>query len=104
TLQRRTWQEAAIGALGVAAAMGAIEAGNVVLTALAGGSAATVAVILLDAEDIRAPRPRWSMLLAAWLALSWAGVILQVRSGTASYAAVPVSALTAPVFALVALA
>src|ERR1700686_3063011 len=104
TLQRRSWQEAALGALGVAAAMGAIEAGGVVLTALAGGTAATVAVIQLDGEDVRAPRPRWSMLLAAWLALSWAGVILQVRSGTAAYAAVPVSALTAPVFALIAFA
>jgi hypothetical protein len=104
TLQRRTWQEAAIGALGVAAAMFAIEAGGVVLTALAGGTAATLAVIQLDGEDVRAPRPRWSMLLAAWLALSWAGVILQVRSGTAAYAAVPVSALTAPVFALIAFA
>jgi len=104
TLQRRNWQEAAIGVLGVAAAMGAIEAGGVVLTALAGGTAATLAIVQLDAEDVRAPRPRWSMLLAAWLALSWAGVILQVRSGTAAYAAVPVSALTAPVFALIALA
>jgi hypothetical protein len=104
TLQRRTWQEAALGALGVAAAMGAIEAGSVVLTALAGGTAATVAIIQLDTEDARASRPRWSMLFAAWLALSWAGVILQVRSGTAAYAAVPVSALTAPVFALIAFA
>jgi len=104
TLHRRTWQEAAIGGLGVAAAIGAIEAGNVVLTALAGGSAATVAIIQLDAEDMRAPRPRWGMLLAAWLALSWAGVILQVRSGTAAYPAVPVSALTVPVFALIAFA
>ena len=104
TLQRRAWQEATVGALGVAAAMAAIESGGVVLTALAGGTAATLAVIQLDTEDIRAPRPRWSMLLAAWLALSWAGVILQVRSGTAAYSAVPVSALTAPVFALVAFA
>jgi hypothetical protein len=104
TLQRRTWQEAALGALGVAAAMAAIEAGSVVLTALAGGTAATLAIIQLDTEDVKAPRPRWSMLFAAWLALSWAGVILQVRSGTAAYAAVPVSALTAPVFALIAFA
>ncbi len=104
TLQRRTWQEAALGALGVAAAVAAIEAGGVVLTALAGGTAATLAIIQLDTEDVRAPRPRWSMLFAAWLALSWAGVILQVRSGTAAYAAVPVSALTAPVFALIAFA
>ena len=104
TLQRRTWQEATVGALGLAAAMGAVEAGNVVLTALAGGTAATLAVVQLDTEDIRAPRPRWSMLLAAWLALSWAGVILQVRGGTAAYAAVPVSALTSSVFALIAFA
>ncbi len=104
TLQRRTWQEAALGALGVAAAMAAIEAGSVVLTALAGGTAATLAIIQLDTEDVKAPRPRWSMLFAAWLALSWAGVILEVRSGTAAYAAVPVSALTAPVFALIAFA
>jgi hypothetical protein len=104
TLQRRTWQEATVGALGMASAMAAIEAGGVVLTALAGGTAATLAVIQLDTEDIRAPRPRWSMLLAAWLALSWAGVILQVGAGTAAYPAVPVSAMTAPVFALIAFA
>src|ERR1700682_5741051 len=104
TLQRRTWQEATVGALGLAAAMGAVEAGNVVLTALAGGTAATLAVVQLDTEDIRAPRPRWSMLLAAWLALSWAGAILQILGGTAAYAALPVSALTSSVFALIAFA
>ena len=104
TLQRRTWQEATVGALGIASAMAAIEAGGVVLTALAGGTAATLAVIQLDTEDIRAPRPQWSMLLAAWLALSWAGVILQVRAGTAAYSAVPVSSLTAPIFVLIAFA
>src|SRR5258708_14773549 len=98
TVQPRTWQESTVGLLGVAAAMLAIEAGGVVLTALAGGTAATLAVIQLDGEDVRAPRPRWSMLLAAWPALSWAGVILQVRSGTAPYAAIPVPALAAPVF------
>src|SRR5260370_34291053 len=98
TLQRRNWQEAALGALGVAAAMGTIEAGGVVLTALAGSPAGTLAVIQLDGEDARAPRPRWSMLLAAWLALRWAGALLQVRRGTAPHLAVPVSALTTPAF------
>jgi hypothetical protein len=102
SLQPRTWQELTVGCLGVAAAMGAVEAGSVVVTALAGGTAATLAVIQLDTEDPRAPRPRWSVMLAAWLALSWAGAILQVRGGTAVYAAVPVSALTAPVFSLLA--
>ena len=104
TLQPRTWQEGTVAALGVAAAVLAVEAGSVLLTALAGGTAATLAVIQLDIEDIRAPRPPWGALLAAWLALSWAGAILQVVGGTAVYAAVPVSALTVPVFSLLAVA
>jgi hypothetical protein len=104
TLQPRSWQEGTVAAVGVAAAMLAVEAGGVLLTALAGGTAATLAVIQLDIEDIRAPRPPWGVLLAAWLALSWAGAILQVVGGTAVYAAVPVSALTVPVFALLAAA
>src|SRR5438477_1215925 len=55
TLQPRTWPEAAISLLAVAAAMAAVEAGGVVLTAIAGGTAATLAVILLDTEDPRPP-------------------------------------------------
>jgi hypothetical protein len=101
-LQPRTWQEGTVAALGVAAAMMAIESGGVLLTAFAGGTAATLAVIQLDIEDPRAPRPPWGLLLAAWLALTLTGVILQVRAGTAVYAAVPVSALTIPTFALLA--
>ena len=104
SLQPRTWQEATVAAVGVAAAMLAIEAGGVLLTALAGGTAATLVVIQLDIEDVSAPRPPWGNLLAAWLALAWAGAILQVVSGTAVYSAVPVSALTIPVFALLAAA
>ena len=104
SLQPRTWQEGTVAALGVAAAMLAVEAGGVLLTALAGGTAATLAVIQLDIEDVRAPRPPWGILLAAWLALAWAGAILQVVGGTAVYAAVPVLALTVPVFTLLAAA
>src|SRR6266851_1827354 len=104
TLQPRAWQEGTVAALGVAAAVLAVEAGGVLLTALAGGTAATLAVIQLDIEDPRAPRPPWGMLLAAWLALSWVGVILQVRGGTAIYSAIPVSAFTVPVFSLLAVA
>lgn len=103
TLQAREWQEATLAVLAVAAAMFAIEAGDAVLTAIAGGTAASLAVVLLDIEDPRAPRPRWTLLFAAWLALGWAGVTLQVRGGTADYTAVPVSALTIPVFALLVL-
>jgi hypothetical protein len=104
TLQPRTWLEATVAIVGVAAAIAAIEAGGVVLTAVAGGTAATLAVVQLNTEDVKGPRPRWGVLLAAWLALSWAGAILQVRAGTAVYAAVPVASLTGPVFALLAAA
>ena len=104
TLQPRTWQENTVAGLGVAAAVAAIEAGGVLMTAVAGCTAATLVVIQLDVEDLRAPRPSWALLLAAWLALAWAGVVLQVVGGTAVYAAVPVSAMTVPVFALLAFA
>src|SRR5258708_39251766 len=96
TLQPRTWPETAVSLLAVASAMAAVEAGGVVLTAIAGGTAATLAVILLDTEDPRASRPSWSLLLAGWLALSWVGVILQVEGGTAVYSAVPLTAVAGP--------
>src|SRR6266550_5113182 len=104
TLQPRTWPEASISLLGVGAAMAAVEAGGVVLTAVAGGTAATVAVVLLETEDPAAPRPSWGLLLAGWLALSLVGVILQVGGGTAVYSAVPVATVTAPLFAVLAAA
>jgi hypothetical protein len=104
TLQPRTWQETTLATLGLAASMAAIEAGGVVLTALAGGTTAMLALVHLDTENPNAPRPRWSVLLAAWLALSWAGVTLQARAGTAVYSAVPVATQTVPVFMLVAAA
>ena len=103
TLQARDWQEATLATLAVASAIFAIEAGDAVLTAIAGGTAASLTVVLLDIEAPRDPRPRWTLLFAAWLALAWAGVTLQARGGTADYTAVPVSTLTIPVFALVVL-
>ncbi|TMD00255.1 MAG: hypothetical protein E6J05_03950 [Chloroflexi bacterium] len=104
TMQQRSWEEGTVAVLGLAAAVLAVESGGMLLTALAGGAAATLVVILLDVEDPRAPRPPWGMLLAAWLALSWVGAILQVRGGTAVYSAVPVPALTVPIFMLLAAA
>jgi hypothetical protein len=101
SLQPRSWQESALSLLGVAAAMATVEGGSVVLTAIAGGTAATIAVVLLDIEDPRAWRPSWALLLSGWLALTWVGVILQVAGGTAVYSAVPVAAVTAPVFVLI---
>ena len=103
-LQPRPWQESALSLLGLASAMAALESGGAVLTAIAGGTAATLAMVLLDSEDPRAPRPSWGLLLAGWLALAWLGVILQVSGGTAVYSAVPVAAVSVPVFMLLAIA
>src|SRR5256885_3251005 len=104
TLQPRTWQEMSISLVGLASALAAIEGGSVVLTALAGATAGTVAIVLLETEDPRAPRPSWATVLAGWLALSWVGVMLQVGGGTAVYSAVPVATVTAPVFTVLAVA
>jgi hypothetical protein len=104
TLQPRSWQESAMSMLSVGAAMAAVEAGSVVLTAIAGGTAATLAIISLETEDPRAPRPSWGVLLAGWLALTWVGVILQVGGGTAVYSAVPVAAVSGSVFVVLAAA
>ena len=102
SLQPRSWPQVVVSLLALAAAMAAVESGGVVLTAIAGGTAATLAVVLLDTEDPRATRPSWALLLAGWLALSWLGVLLQVRGGTAVYSAVPVASFTGPLFALLA--
>ena len=104
TLQPRTWAESAISLLALASAMAALEAGGVVLTGIAGGTAATLAIVLLETEDPRAFRPSWATVLAGWLALTWAGVLLQVRGGTAVFSAVPVATVTGPIFTLIAFA
>src|SRR3989442_11578277 len=104
TLQPRPWQEGTVAALAVAAAVLAVESGGVILTAVAGGAAATLAIVQLDVEDPKASRPPWGVLLAAWLALSWVGGILQVRTGTGLYNARPASALTVPAVMLLAAA
>src|SRR5438093_13050349 len=62
TLQPRAWQEVVLSMLGLTAAMAAVEAGGVVLTAIAGGTAATIAMVLLDTEEPRARRPSWGLL------------------------------------------
>jgi hypothetical protein len=102
TLQPRAWPQSALSLLALAAAMAAVEAGGVVLTAVAGGTVATLAIVTLETEDPRAPRPSWALLLAGWLGVAWVGVILQVVGGTAVYTAVPVAAVTGPVFVVLA--
>ncbi len=104
TLQARGWQESTVALLAIAAVVLAIESGNMVLTAIGGCTAATLAVVQFDIEDVRAVRPSWASVIIPWIALAWAGVTLQIQAGTAAYAAVPVSALTTQIFALIAIA
>jgi len=104
TLQPRGWQESTVALLAIAAVVLAIESGNMVLTAIGGCTAATLAVVQFDIEDLRAVRPSWASVMIPWIALAWAGVTLQIQAGTATYAAVPVSALTTQIFALIAIA
>src|SRR3989454_10206349 len=102
TLQPRAWPQAALSMLALTAAMASLEAGGVVLTAIAGGAAATLALSMLGTEEPRATRPSWALLLSGWLGLTWVGVILQIGGGTAVYTAVPVGAVTGPVFVVLA--
>ena len=104
TLQPRGWQESTVALLSIAAVVLAIESGNMVLTAIGGCTAATLAVVQFDIEDVREVRPSWASVMIPWIALAWAGVTLQIQAGTATYAAVPVSALTTQIFALIAIA
>jgi len=104
TLQPRGWQESTVALLAIAAVVLAIESGNIVLTAIGGCTAATLAVVQFDIEDVREVRPSWASVMIPWIALAWAGVTLQIQAGTAAYAAVPVSALTTQIFALIAIA
>ncbi len=104
TLQARGWQESTVALLAIAAVVLAIESGNMVLTAIGGCTAATLAVVQFDIEDVRAVRPSWASVMIPWIALAWAGVTLQIQAGTAAYAAVPVSALTTQIFGLIAIA
>src|SRR5260370_21232752 len=84
TMQPRDWQESTVAVLGVAAAMLAVEAGGIVLTALAGRAAATLAGVQLGLEDPRASRPPWGLLHAAWPAPDWVGGFRPVRGGPAA--------------------
>jgi len=104
TLQQRGWQESTVASLAIAAVVLAIESGNMVVTAIGGCTAATLAVVQFDIEDVRAVRPSWASVMIPWIALAWAGVTLQIDAGTAAYAAVPVSALTTQIFTLIAIA
>lgn len=104
TFQRRGWRESGAAALTLAAALLAVVADGVITTALFWGSAATLLLVQHRGGSERATEAWWPALAAGWLALIWAGGTLEVVGGTAVYTAVPVNAMTAPTFLLLAVA
>src|SRR5438105_52333 len=103
TFQSRLAHQGALAGLAVSAASTAVAASGLVLAALAWGTAVTLLVLLLQDEDEAATRPHWTALILGWLCLLWAGAILVAGAGTAVYAAIPISALSIPVFILIAI-
>lgn len=104
TFQRRGWRESGAAALTTAAALLATLAGGILTTSLFWGTAATLLLVQLRADHERATEVYWPALVGGWLALVWAGVALDITSGTAVYTAVPVTAMTSAIFLLVAAA
>ena len=105
TFQRRTsGQAAALAGLAVAAALSALAAGSVVLTAFGLGLCASLVLVLLCQEEPGATRACWVAVTCAWLLLAWTAVLLEFAGGTSAYDAVPVTALGMPPLALLALA
>ncbi|MGH7903562.1 MAG: hypothetical protein ACREPA_05465 [Candidatus Dormibacteraceae bacterium] len=102
TLRRHSGGEAGLSAAAVCAALVSVEAADILLTAFALGAAASLARFVLRLEG--RPAGHLTAALGASLALAWAGVVLEVSVGTATYAAIPVAALAGPVFALIAIA
>ncbi|HXM56957.1 MAG TPA: hypothetical protein VOB72_16270, partial [Candidatus Dormibacteraeota bacterium] len=104
TFQRRSAGQAALAALAVAAALGALAAGSLAFTAFGLATCAGLVLVLLGQEEPPAQRQMALALTAAWLLLAWTTVLLQAAGGTSTYGAVPVTALGVPLLALLALA
>jgi hypothetical protein len=103
--QRRTAWQCALTVLAALAATVALEADDLVLAVIAFATCVTVLNGLVRGEDEEAGderaggwRPFSLSLQPAWMLLLWAAVVVQVASGTTTYSAVPVTALTVPVF------
>jgi formate hydrogenlyase subunit 3/multisubunit Na+/H+ antiporter MnhD subunit len=104
TFQRRSAGEAALAALATATALVSLAAGSLLLSAFGLGACASLVMVLLRQEEVRATTACWVALTGTWLLLAWTAVLLQVASGTSAYGAVPVTALSVPMLALLALA
>ena len=105
SFQERSCQEAAVGALAAAASLLAAEAGSVLLTAVALSGCASLVLVALRLEAAEQPTAGyWVSLSLAALLLLWAATVLEVTGGTSVYSAAPITALSVPVFLLLAAA
>lgn len=110
TFQRRRAGEAALTSLAASAALLGILSDRLLLAALGLATCATLVAAVLRREEGEAGEPGggfstfWPWLTGAGLLALWAGAAIQVAGGTSAYAAVPVSALQAPIFLLLTLA
>src|SRR5438105_14352207 len=90
--------------LATAASLVSLLAAGLILAVLAWGVTLLVVMLLVEGRGSAAqPGTTRFRQQAAWLLLVWAAAALWARAGTDQYAAIPVSALTAPIFGLVAL-
>jgi hypothetical protein len=89
--------------MAAAAAALAVQASSLLLSAVAIGAAALLLGLLFGAESDR-PWRGSTWLFTSSLLLAWAGAVVDEQAGTDVYAAIPVTALSAAAFALVALA
>lgn len=102
TFQQRSWEEAGAAVLATGFALLAVEAGSLVLTALALGACASVVAMVLCHEHEGTPPAAWGSILLGAFVLLWAAAAIEVLSGgTSLYSAVPVDALKVQVFMLI---
>ena len=104
TFQRRSSSEATRAALATAAALGCLDGGSLLWTAIGLGVCTSVLLIHLYREEPRVSTQFWVVQTVAWLLLVWTAVLLESAGGTSVYGAIPVTALRLPAFAVMTVA
>ncbi len=102
TFQHRGWAAAGGAALSLAFSLTAVLANSLVITTFALGVALSVMLVQVRTDSELGIRSFWPFQVAGWLTLLWAAGALQALAGTSAYAAVPVAAVRAPLFVLMA--
>jgi hypothetical protein len=104
TFQPRDPGRAALASLVGGVALGTLAASSLSLTAFGLSVCSGLVWTALAWDERTEVGATWGALSLAWVLLLWAAVVLEVVGGTSVYSAVPVTALQAPVFLLLAAA